>query len=101
MDLETVAIEAGADEVEKVTPTAEQPKDGVIARFLCAPSALDTVNKFLAANQWNILNSEVSYLAKNYVELTADQHKEVAEFLSEVDEHDDVHRIYVGLKQED
>jgi YebC/PmpR family DNA-binding regulatory protein len=97
-DLETVAIEAGADEVETVKPGEGQPTDGLIARFTCAMTELDTVNKFLNENKWNILSSELSYIAKNFVALSEEQQKEVGEFLEEIDDNDDVHRIYVGMR---
>ncbi len=97
IDPETAAIEAGADEVSKITPGEGQPAGGMLARFLCSPADFDAVNKALTAQGWNVLNSELSYLAKNMVDLSADQLKEVSEFLSEIDDHDDVHRIYVAL----
>ena len=59
---------------------------------------LDTVNKFLNENKWNILSSELSYIAKNFVALSEEQQKEVGEFLEEIDDNDDVHRIYVGMR---
>jgi len=42
--------------------------------------------------------TELSYIAKNFAELTDEQKKEVTDFLEAIDDHDDVHRIYVGLK---
>jgi YebC/PmpR family DNA-binding regulatory protein len=100
IDLETVAIEAGADEVETLRPNEEQPKGGTLAKFMCAIPDLDAVNKYLSANGWNILSSEMSYIAKDLVSLNPEQTKEVNEFLSDLDDNDDVHRIYVGLKPE-
>jgi YebC/PmpR family DNA-binding regulatory protein len=64
IDLETVAIEAGADEVETLRPNEEQPKGGTLAKFMCAIPDLDAVNKYLSANGWNILSSEMSYIAQ-------------------------------------
>jgi YebC/PmpR family DNA-binding regulatory protein len=101
IDLETVAIEAGADEVVAVKPGEGQPTDGVIAKFTSGVSELDGVGKFLNSNGWNILSSELAYVAKNFVDLNADQMKEVGDFLEGVDDNDDVHRIYVGLKPQD
>lgn len=100
-DIETAAIEAGADEVSSIRPGDGQPTQGALARFLCAPSEFDAVNKNLTALGWNVLNSELSYMAKNFVDLSPEQSKEVAEFLGEIDDHDDVHRIYVALKPQD
>jgi len=97
IDPETAAIEAGADEVSILTPSEGQPTGGMLARFVCAPADFDAVNKALSSMGWNVLNSELSYLAKNKVELSAEQMKEVSDFLGEIDDHDDVHRIYVAL----
>ena len=101
MDLESVAIEAGADDVQTFKPGEGQPTDGTLARFTCGVTELDTVNKFLSANGWEILASELSYLAKNFVDLSEEQLKEVGEFLGDLDDNDDVHRLYVGLKPQD
>ena len=100
-DLETVAIEAGADEVVTFKPGEGQPTAGVLARFTCGTSELDLVNKYLSQNGWNILNAEMVYIAKNFVDLAPDAMKEVTDFLSDLDDNDDVHRIYVGLKPQE
>ena len=42
--------------------------------------------------------SEMSYLAKNFADLSDDQKKEVGEFLGAIDDHDDVHRVYAALR---
>jgi YebC/PmpR family DNA-binding regulatory protein len=100
LDLETAAIEAGAEDVEKINPGEDQPKDGSLAKFRCEASDLDAVNKTLTAQGWNVLSSDLSYIAKNFVDLNAEQAKEVGEFLSDLDDNDDVHRLYVGMKSE-
>ncbi len=100
LDLETIAIEAGADDVESFKPGEGQPTDGTLARFTCAMTELDTVNRYLSKLGWNILSSEICYIAKNYVSLNEAQLKEVSDFLGEFDDNDDVHRIYVALKAE-
>jgi transcriptional/translational regulatory protein YebC/TACO1 len=38
------------------------------------------------------------YRAKESVELDAAQRKDVEDFLNEIDDNDDVHRVYAGLK---
>jgi YebC/PmpR family DNA-binding regulatory protein len=96
-DIEAAAIEAGAQEVQSLTGE-EVPEDQVGARFLCHPTDLDAVSKFLKTAKWSVTASEMSYLAKNYVELPEAQKKEVHEFLNALDEHDDVHRVYAALK---
>ncbi|MDX1953029.1 MAG: YebC/PmpR family DNA-binding transcriptional regulator [Verrucomicrobiota bacterium] len=97
LDIEAAAIEAGADNVEPVT-SGDVPEGHVAARFICAPTNLDSVAKYLADQKWIITTSELSYLAKNFVELGETEKKEVTDFLNAIDEHDDVHRIYTALK---
>jgi YebC/PmpR family DNA-binding regulatory protein len=102
IDSETAAIEANGESVESFTPEASQNnepvKPGTYARFYSAMTDLDGMAKALAAAGWNVLTSELSYIAKNNVDLSADQLAEVSNFLGEIDDNDDVHRIYVALK---
>jgi YebC/PmpR family DNA-binding regulatory protein len=97
LDIETVAIEAGAQNVE-ILKSEDVPENHLGARFFCDRADLDAVSKFLSKNKWAITASEMSYIAKNLIELPEDKRKEVADFLFEIDEHDDVHRIYTALK---
>ena len=68
------------------------------AVFYTDPSDLDTVNKQLTEAGWTVSKSELGYRAKNFVELAAEARKEVEEFLSKIDDNDDVHRVYAGIK---
>ncbi len=97
LDIEGAAIEAGAQNVEPLEGE-EVPAGHTGARFMCDIPDLDVVNKALAQMGWTVTLSEPSYLAKSFVELSDDQKKEVAEFLNAVDEHDDVHRVYAGMR---
>jgi YebC/PmpR family DNA-binding regulatory protein len=96
-DIEAVAIEAGAQNVEPLE--GEEVAAGQTgARFFCDSTDLDSVSKAITQMGWTVTLSELSYVAKNLVEVSADQRKEVADFLNEIDDHDDVHRIYTALK---
>jgi YebC/PmpR family DNA-binding regulatory protein len=97
LDRESVAIEAGAQNVEPLE-AFEVPAGHIGARFLCDTTDLDAVTKYLAQQGWVVTQSEMSYIVKNPVELPDDQKKEVTEFLNAIDDHDDVHRIYTALK---
>ncbi len=96
VDIEGVAIEAGAQNVEPLEPE-DVPAGSTGARFFCETTDLDAVNKALTSQGWIITLSEMSYLAKNKVELTDAEKKEVSDFLSAIDDSDDVHRIYTAL----
>jgi YebC/PmpR family DNA-binding regulatory protein len=96
-DFEGAAIEAGAQDVEAMTgDEVEQGFTG--ASFYTEPTDLDAVNKALTAVGWSISKSELTYKAKDFPDLTDDQRKEVAEFLNAIDDNDDVHRVYAGIK---
>jgi YebC/PmpR family DNA-binding regulatory protein len=87
-DPEEEAIEAGANEVEK-------GDEGY--QFFGSPDSLDEIKTALQGRGWNISKAELSYKAKNITTLSADQKKEVVEFLNEVDDHDDTHRVHATI----
>lgn len=96
LDLESVAIEAGAQNVESLSEGEVTPGQ-LGGRFFTEPSDLDAVNRALTSAGWILTQSELSYQAKNRVEVSDSQRKEVVEFLNTLDEHDDVHRLYVAF----
>lgn len=98
LDLESVAIEAGAQNVEPLE-AEEVPAGQVGARFIAEPTDLDAVSKFVAQSGWAVTQAELSFLAKNPLDIEdAAKKKEVTDFLEAIDDNDDVHRVYVALK---
>ena len=96
IDIEEAAIEAGAQNVEDLEASAvTEGQTG--ARFFCEPTDLDLVTKALTALKWNITQSEIGFLVKNRMTLSAEQMKEVTEFLNAIDDDEDVHRVYAGI----
>ena len=95
LDLEEVAIEAGAQSVE---PLEEVPAGHVGGRFLTDRTDLDGVTGRLRSAGWTITTSEMGYVPKEPMDLPPDQRKDVEDFLSAIDDHDDVHRIYAALR---
>ena len=93
-DLETVAIEAGAQEVEALEQVPEGQQG---ARFFTERTDLDTVTKALRAAGWSVTLSEVGYVPKEKVQLAPEARAEVEAFLAAIDDNDDVHRIYAAL----
>ncbi|HTI99481.1 MAG TPA: YebC/PmpR family DNA-binding transcriptional regulator [Dongiaceae bacterium] len=96
-DAEGDAIEAGAQEIEALE-AEETPEGTKGARFITEIKDLDHVSKALKAAGWNIIASEIRFVAKNAPEITEAQRKEVTDFLNTLDDHDDVHRVYAALK---
>ncbi len=96
-DAEGDAIEAGAQNVEKFDE-GEVPEKGQGARFITDLKELAHVSKWLKQAGWNIVASEMRYVAKNPVDLGEKERAQVVEFLQSIDDHDDVHHVYAGLK---
>lgn len=96
-DAETDAIEAGAQEVEPLE-AEDTPEGQSGARFITEIKDLDAVSKGLKAAGWTVIAAEMRYLAKNFTEVSDAARKEVTDFLNTLDDHDDVHRVYVALK---
>jgi YebC/PmpR family DNA-binding regulatory protein len=96
-DAEGDAIEAGAQEIETLEAD-EVPEGQKGARFLTDIKDLDLVSKALKAAGWNVIASEIRYIAKEFRDLDEAGRKEVANFLNALDDHEDVHRVYAALK---
>lgn len=91
IDLEAIAIEVGAEQVEFCPPSG--------ARFYSRLEDLERVQEQLTLQQWEVTQAEPGYFCKNPKSLPDPlQHAEVVDFLNALDQHDDVHRLYVGLE---
>jgi YebC/PmpR family DNA-binding regulatory protein len=96
-DAESDAIETGAQEVEALE-AEEVPEGQKGARFLTAIKDLDAVSKALKAAGWNIIAAEIRYLAKNFATLDEQARRQVTDFLTALDDHEDVHHVYAAFK---
>jgi len=97
LDIEEAAIESGAQNVEAMDGE-DVPEGATGAIFYAETSDLDAVNKSLTEKGWLVSKAELGYLAKNMVDLTADARKEVEQFLGDINDYDDVHRVYTAIK---
>ncbi|MGN6369581.1 MAG: YebC/PmpR family DNA-binding transcriptional regulator [Phycisphaerae bacterium] len=99
-DLETAAIEAGANDVQPLTHEQEDaiPKDALGAKFICERTDVGTVTKWLSGNGWTVITSEIGYLPKMFPELTEEERADVGEFLQALEDNDDVHRVWAAVK---
>src|SRR3984957_3918739 len=96
-DAEADAIEAGAQEIEPLDE-GETPAGQKGARFLTGIKDLDATAKALKAAGWNVIASELRYVAKNFTEIPEAHRKEVLDFLNALDDHEDVHHVYAAMK---
>lgn len=99
-DLEAAAIEAGANDFEALTHAQNDdvPEGATGARFIADRTAVHTVSSWLKANGWNVITAEIGYVAKQFPDLNDAQRAEVGEFLQELEDHDDVQRVWAALK---
>ncbi|MBA4136445.1 MAG: transcriptional regulator, partial [Opitutus sp.] len=99
-DLEAAAIEAGANDFEALTHAQNDdiPEGATGARFLTDRTAVHSASTWLKQNGWNVITAEIGYVAKQYPELNDAQRAEVGEFLQELEDHDDVQRVWAALK---
>jgi transcriptional/translational regulatory protein YebC/TACO1 len=99
-DLEEAAIEAGANEVESLShgQNDDIPADKTGARFITDRTATAAVTTWLKSNDWNVVTSEIGYVAKNFPTLTDEQRAEAGAFLQALEDHDDVHRVWTAIK---
>jgi transcriptional/translational regulatory protein YebC/TACO1 len=88
-DAEEAAIDAGAQDVKKSESEYE---------FICSKPDLIAVTKSLQERGWQVSSSEFIYLVKDPVDLSNEEKPEVESFLNELDDNDDVHRIFTALK---
>lgn len=88
-DLDEEAIEAGADDAAKHNDDTYE--------FTTTFENLDAVNKALQARGWKVTSASPSYKATNITELSAEQRKDVEEFLNAVDDLDDTHKVFATI----
>ncbi len=96
IDLEGLAIEAGAQDVRPLQGS-DVPAGQTGATFETNVEDLVKVSQALTAMGWTLSVSELSWVAKELVEVGDAQRIEVVDFLNELDDHDDVHRVYTAL----
>jgi len=99
-DIEAAAIEAGAQEVEPISPAENDdiPERTTGARFTTERADLHSVSQWLAGHGWTIVTSELGYIAKTLPELTGEERAGANEFLQTLEDHDDVHRVWAAIK---
>ena len=99
-DLEAAGIEAGANEFEPLTHAQNDdiPEGHAGARFLTDRTAVHAVATWLKQNGWSVTTAELGYVAKSFVELDETARAEVGEFLQEIEDNDDVQRVWAAVK---
>jgi transcriptional/translational regulatory protein YebC/TACO1 len=69
-----------------------------VIRFYTEPTDLDAVSKALSGRGWTVATMRIGWRAKNPMKIEdAAARTEVEQFLTEIDEDDDVQHIYTSL----
>jgi YebC/PmpR family DNA-binding regulatory protein len=95
LDLESAAIEAGAQEVEAIESA---PPGETAARFTTDRADVDAVAGALKKAGWSVTTAELGYAPKEPMDVPPDARPDVEAFLDALDDHDDVHRVYAALR---
>ena len=99
-DLEAAAIESGANDFAPLTHAENDdiPEGATGARFITDRAGVHGVATWLKGHGWSVVTAELGYLAKNYPELDDAARADVGEFLQELEDHDDVQRVWAAVK---
>ena len=99
-DLEAVAIEASANEFETISHSQNDdvPEDHVGIRLLTERTAVHAATVWLREHGWTVITSEIGYVAKTFVELNDVDREDVGNFLQELEDHEDVQRVWAAVK---
>jgi YebC/PmpR family DNA-binding regulatory protein len=100
VDLEGMAIEAGANDFSPLTHAENDdiPEGVTGARFVTDRTGVHAVASWLKEHGWHVVTAELGYLPKQFPELDDATRAEVGEFLHELSEHDDVQRVWAAVK---
>ena len=95
-----MAIEAGANEFETLAHSQNDdvPEDHIGIRLLTERTAVHAVTVWLREHGWTVITSEIGYVAKTFVELNDADREDVGNFLQELEDHEDVQRVWAAVK---
>ena len=68
--------------------------------IICEPKVIESVKQALQKAGLTIQRAELDLVAQNMINITQEDFEKAAEFLSELEEHDDVQNLYTNLKMQ-
>ena len=72
-------------------------KDGTFVSIFCNPRSLDQVKKAINPTDMKIESAELEWVAQTALELSDDKSEKAVQFLSALEDHDDVQNVYTTL----
>jgi YebC/PmpR family DNA-binding regulatory protein len=82
-----VALEAGADDIERIDEYFE---------VTCDPKVFETVRKGLEEHRVAVESAETSYIPSNYIDLDVENGKRMLKLRDLLDENEDVQNVYAN-----
>jgi len=74
--------------------------DEEIFSITCDPKALEKIKTVLQEHGLKVEKAEVEWVAQNTVALSSEQEEKAYEFLSSLEDHEDVQSVYTNLVTE-
>ncbi|EKD48701.1 MAG: hypothetical protein ACD_64C00178G0002 [uncultured bacterium] len=72
-------------------------KDDTFVSIFCDSKSLDQVKKAISASGMKIESAELEWVAQQHTELSDEQSDKAVQFLSALEDHDDVQNVYTTL----
>ena len=74
--------------------------DNDSATITCDPKSLEKVKQIIADSGLKVETAELEWVAQNNADLPEDQAQKALDFLSNLEDHDDVQNVYTNLGSE-
>src|SRR5438876_254339 len=91
-------LAAAVEKARKESVSRDVIERATGARFLTDRTAVHAVSRWLSQHGWRVITSELGYVPKNYPELNPQQQLDAGQFLQQLEDHDDVHRVWAALR---
>lgn len=72
-------------------------KDGTFVSIFCDAKSLDQVKKAINPSEMKTESAELEWVAQNQLELSDSESEKAVQFLSAIEDHDDVQNVYTTL----
>ena len=71
--------------------------DGEMFSITCDPKIVDKIKNILQQHGLKVVKADVEWVAQNTVALSPEQEEKAYEFLSSLEDHEDVQNVYTNL----
>ena len=83
--------------IDGLEKSEDTKKDGTFVSVFCDPRSLDQVRKAINPADMNIESGEIEWVAQQQTDLSDEQSDKAVQFLSAIEDLDDVQNVYTTL----